>query len=61
MSKHKHKSMITAEKFKKAVGRESRNDDLERSNCLKAGTFGHTYCGWCEKCDKPKFECICGQ
>jgi uncharacterized OB-fold protein len=50
--------IYTAEEFKLAVGREPEADDLERVNCPNAGRVGHYSCGWCEKCDKPYFECI---
>lgn len=32
-------------------------DDLERVNCSEAGKIGHQQCGWCEKCDAPRFQC----
>lgn len=51
--------MITTKKFKAATGRKPAQDDLERCNCPKAGQMGHYFCGWCSKCDKPKFECRC--
>lgn len=35
------------------------DDDLERVNCKDAGNLGHMFCGWCEKHDKPRFECLC--
>ena len=47
--------MITAEQFKEATGTEPVNDDLERSNCPKAGTLGHQDCGWCENKNLPNF------
>lgn len=39
-------SLITAEYFKHATGREPQQDDLERSNCKLAGQIGHAQCGW---------------
>lgn len=48
---------ITAEKFKAVVGEEPQQDDLPRCNCDFAGQDGHTTCGWCEACDKPRFMC----
>lgn len=51
--------MITAERFKERTGREPERDDLERCNCPQAGQLLHSCCGWCERCDKPRFECPC--
>ena len=48
---------ITAEQFEEAVGYPPEHDDLERVNCDKAGEVGHTMCGWCEECGKPRFMC----
>ncbi len=48
--------MITKEMFRKHVGRDPERDDLDRCNCLEAGTPGHSQCGWCEH-DLPVFEC----
>jgi hypothetical protein len=31
------------------------NDDLERSNCQKAGESGHTSCGWNYQMNWPEF------
>jgi hypothetical protein len=47
---------ITREYFIKATGREPIQDDLERSNCLLAGTMGHNFCGWNQKHNKPQYE-----
>ncbi len=47
---------MTPEQFKAAVGREHRQDDLERANCDKAGQHGHTNCGVCEH-QLPVFCC----
>lgn len=47
--------MITREKFIQATGHEPENDDLERSNCTKAGELGHFSCGWDEEEDLPRF------
>jgi hypothetical protein len=52
---------ITAETFVRRVGRAPENDDLERCNCDLAGQLGHTSCGWCTQCHKPKFMCLCGR
>jgi hypothetical protein len=46
---------ITAEQFKEYVGREPEDDDLERCNCVRAGQFGHTMCGWNSKANLPVF------
>lgn len=46
---------ITAERFRKAVGREPQQDDLERCNCIKAGRIGHNQCGWSIDYDLPRF------
>ena len=50
---------ITAEEFKQIFGYEPENDDLERVNCEKAGTFGHWQCGWCPKHEVPRLKCMC--
>lgn len=47
---------ITAKIFKEATGREPEQDDLERCNCLEAGTIGHGLCGWDINRNKPNFE-----
>jgi hypothetical protein len=52
-------SVITREKFIASVGREPISDDLDRCNCTEAGLLGHTSCGWCLNCDKPRFMCRC--
>ena len=49
--------MITAERFAEAVGRAPVDDDLERTNCLVAGTVGHYCCGWCDEFRLPVFLC----
>lgn len=48
---------ITAEYFKERTGREPQDDDLQRCNCDKARQLGHMQCGWCERCDLPRFIC----
>jgi len=48
---------ITEEKFREATGEEPVNDDIERSNCERAGMPGHWTCGWCDDCDMPVFMC----
>jgi uracil-DNA glycosylase len=48
---------ISAERFTAAVGREPENDDLDRCNCPEAGKIGHSGCGWCRQCDRPRFIC----
>lgn len=49
---------ITIEYFTQATGHPPKDDDMERANCLDHGRTFHVYCGWCEKHDKPRFECI---
>lgn len=49
--------IITAEAFKKATGSAPIQDDLQRCNCKEAGKAGHSQCGWCEKCNLPRFMC----
>ncbi len=52
---------ITAARFKKSTGQAPIQDDLERSNCTITGA-GHRNCGWCYKCDFPKFMgCECAR
>ena len=46
---------ITAKHFKDATGEAPEQDDLERSNCKRAGQFGHSSCGWCVEHNKPMF------
>jgi hypothetical protein len=50
---------MTAEQFKILFGREPELDDLDRVNCPDAGKLGHSQCGICGTCNKPKFECFC--
>jgi len=53
---------IDAAYFKKATGHDAQQDDLERSNCKDAGKHGHSQCGWCKGCNRPKFMgCKCGR
>ncbi len=49
--------LIDAKVFEEKTGRAPRQDDLHRANCNEAGNFGHFMCGWCNECDKPRFEC----
>ncbi len=44
---------ITEAKFLRATGCTPRQDDLERANCPKAGSFGHWSCGWDHDLDLP--------
>jgi len=46
-------------KFIMKTGRKPIQDDLDRAFCELAGEIGHSCCGFCEKCGKPKFMCIC--
>jgi len=48
---------ITAEIFAHYVGRPPQNDDLMRANCNLAGQLGHSACGWCGSCQRPRFIC----
>lgn len=36
---------MTEEQFEAATGYPPKNDDLERVNCSRAGSDGHTGCG----------------
>lgn len=47
--------MISAQKFMQATGHLPENDDLDRCNCLLAGSVGHMSCGWDWDADKPMF------
>ena len=51
---------ITDKVFRICTGRDPIQDDLERSNCPKAGQVGHSGCGWCPKHELPNFQCGCG-
>jgi len=46
---------ITAEYFKRCTLNEPKDDDLERSNCNKAGQPGHTQCGWNHTLNLPRY------
>jgi hypothetical protein len=48
--------MVTRADFIKATGREPQQDDLERCNCMEAGTWGHLCCGWDYTQMKPQFD-----
>lgn len=48
---------VTASEFEAAVGHPPSDDDLGRVNCDKVGQIGHTYCGLCAGCGKPRFIC----
>lgn len=48
---------ITAKKFRERVGCDPRDDDLARANCNFVGSPAHMSCGWCQRCDKPRFVC----
>jgi len=50
---------MNAIEFEKKTGYKPENDDLDRVNCEDVGKIGHQQCGWCEKHDKPRFECGC--
>ncbi len=44
--------------FTNIVGRPPEQDDLDRANCDVAGTVGHSQCGICPTCGKPRFLCL---
>jgi hypothetical protein len=48
---------ITARRYLLATGFAPGRDDLDRCNCVGAGSIGHFFCGWCTCCDKPRFIC----
>ena len=54
---------ITRKHFIERVGREPTKasqtnfDELEMTNCRKAGIHNHSKCGWCAKCDLPVTQC----
>lgn len=48
---------ITAEQYQQATGDKPSNDDLERCNCVHAGTHGHYQCGWNHRLNLPVFMC----
>lgn len=50
---------ITEKIFKEATGLDPEHDDLERSNCKKAGQNGHLSCGWCLLHERPESMCGC--
>lgn len=50
---------MNAEQFEKITGTAPIQDDLERANCPHAGDIGHSQCGICERCNKPRFLCLC--
>ena len=52
---------MSAEDFEKKMDRLPMQDDLSRVNCEHAGEVGHRNCGWCSKCDRAKFACVCPQ
>lgn len=48
---------ITKKIFLEKTREKPKDDDLQRVNCKKAGQVMHWGCGWCAKCDLPKFSC----
>ena len=50
---------MNRDEFVAKLGREPVLDDLDRVNCPHAGKIGHSLCGWCDECNRPKFECLC--
>ena len=51
----KAREPITLEFFCLATQVHPEQDDLERSNCPKAGESGHTSCGWNYQLNLPEF------
>ena len=49
---------MTEQEFEAKTGRKPQMDDVDRVNCESAGLLGHWHCGWCEQCDKPRFDCL---
>ena len=49
--------MISREQFAEATGHKPQNDDLDRASCAEAGQVGHWSCGWCEQCNRPRYQC----
>lgn len=47
--------MITYEKFLECTGHAPVDDDLERCNCIYAGSLNHMQCGWNNETDLPIF------
>jgi len=45
----------TADIFILATGKVPEQDDLDRCDCLDAGTKGHELCGWDGERDMPRF------
>jgi len=50
---------VTKEQFEEKVGREPTETELSQCNCEIIGIPGHSFCGWCDEHDKPRFECNC--
>lgn len=48
---------MNAVEFKKLVGRDPVNDELDRVNCPKVEYAGHSQCGICDNCGRPRFIC----
>ena len=48
---------MNAEQYTKKFGVEPKYDDLERVNCVQAGTSCHYMCGICTYCEKPRHMC----
>jgi hypothetical protein len=46
---------MTAAEFKTITGRAPENDDLERANCVNAGSESHSMCGTCVEHGQPRF------
>jgi hypothetical protein len=51
--------MKSVQQFYAATGYTPENDDMDRVNCTEAGNPTHSFCGWCNDHDKPRFICGC--
>lgn len=49
--------VIDADYYLRATGIPESQDDLERSNCDRAGLAGHSSCGWNHTQNLPVFMC----
>ncbi len=50
--------MITEGLYWYKTGHYPTTNDLTRVNCDLAGTPGHSQCGWCYRCDRPRWQCL---
>ena len=47
---------IDRARFLRCVGREPTELELDQCNCVNMSP-GHVTCGWCRRCNKPRFIC----